>query len=122
MVPATELSQCLVVVQDVLVPWCSGERDVVQGLVPWYQRLCKSTLFFLQRRARSTDAQSGVSKVICCDPKKQKHYANRLLGYSEAEVTSNRPAGLCGLGMFWSSILQGLGSANLKESKLDPGP
>ena len=65
MMPATELSQCLEVVQEVLVPWCPGEV-VQEGLVPWYLELVvQITLFFLQRRARSIDVQKEVSKVIC---------------------------------------------------------
>ena len=35
MMPATELSQCLEIVQEVLVPWCPG-KVVQEGLVPWY--------------------------------------------------------------------------------------
>ena len=35
------------------------------------QGLCKNTVFFLQRRARSTDAQREVSKVICVTFKKE---------------------------------------------------
>ena len=37
MIPATELSRSLEVVQEVRVPWCLEFGRVVQeGLVPWY--------------------------------------------------------------------------------------
>lgn len=51
---STKLSCCLEFVQ-LLVPW-RPEVIVQEGLVPCY-------LFFLQRRAKSTDAQRVLSKI-----------------------------------------------------------
>ena len=69
MMPATELSRCSEVVQEVMVPWCPGVI-VQEGLVPWYLGMVvQEYSVFLQRRARSTDAQKEVRK---CDLKKKK--------------------------------------------------
>ena len=75
MTSATELSWHSGVVQEGLVPWCPGSavgRAGSQKVWPLgTQGLCKSTLFFLQRRARSTDGQREVSEDICVTLRKK---------------------------------------------------
>lgn len=93
-------------------------RVIVQEpLVPWYPGTAR-VLFFLQRRARSTDVQKEVSKGICGTLKKKNILPKDCWANQKGEGASNRLAGLCGLGKFWSFILQGQSSANLKDSKL----
>ena len=120
MMPVTELPRCLEFVQGLssLVPGAGGAGLCKKVWFLGTQGLCKSTLFFLQRRARSTDVQKEVSKVICVTLKKKNILLKDCWANQKGEVTSNRLAGLCGLGKFWSFILQGQWSANLKESKL----
>lgn len=66
------VTMVLRVVEEVLAPWNPGGSARRSGT----QGLCISTLFFLQRRAKSIGPQREVSKVICVviRRKKKKHF------------------------------------------------
>ena len=62
------------------------------------QELCKNTLLFLQRRAKSTDGQREVTDDSGVTLKKGKYFARRLLSYSESEADFKQICWLLWLG------------------------
>lgn len=103
--PATQLSQCSEVMQEVLGPWCSGEWGVVQGgLVP-RSGGCARVLCSSCKGGQGLEMHKGRSVQSFVVTLKQ---INILLtdcwADQETGVASNRLAGLCGLGTFWPFI------------------
>ena len=99
--PATELSQCSEVVQERLVPGYPGvvqEHSVLSG-----------------KEGKVCRCVKGGQQSHLRDLKEEKHFAQCFWANQKAEVASNRLAGLCGLGKFWSFISQGQWSASLKR-------
>ena len=98
MMPGTELSRCWVVVREVLAP--SGRGGGLYKKV-WFLDiqgwLCKSTLFLLQGRARSTEAQREISKIICVALGKKNILLKDCWVNQKAKAILNTLAGLCGL-------------------------
>lgn len=78
MMPATELSWYLEVVQEVLVSWCPG-LIVQEDLVPRYQAVVVREYSVLSAKERKAYRCTKVSKVICVTLKRKKHFAKRLL-------------------------------------------
>ena len=106
--------------------WCPGSGFARSGSLEPPKAgqvggmLCKGTLFFLHRRAGSTNAHSLVSKVICVILRKQTHVLKDCQGYQKtkglqtdlwASVTSERSG---------PSLHKSHRTADLKGSKLVP--
>lgn len=61
--------------------------------------MCWSALFSLKRKARSTDAQREVRKVICVTKKENKIFVLKNCQTNQkVEVVSDRLTGFCDLG------------------------
>ena len=76
--PATELSGCSEVVQEVMVPWCSGVI-VQESLVPWYLGAVVSTVLSA-KEDKIYRCTKGGQQSHCVILKRKTCFIKRFLG------------------------------------------
>ena len=147
---ATELSRCSEVVQG-LVPWClgrgaggqvgelckevwflgawhgvgggGGETGVQGGLAPRCPRVVQEYSVLSTKELKVYGCAKGCQQSHAHVLKKEKHFLlTDRQADQKANTDSSGPAGLWGLGMFWSFTPQGKSQRKSMSCVTDPRP